>query len=80
MLIACDHPSRQNTNTGRLTPEMMDEAEQPELGDFSLQHLPARGFSLRMEELQLKIRRSQMADSREPAETFIARLREKGLP
>jgi len=24
-LIGCYHPSRQNTNTGKLTPRMMDE-------------------------------------------------------
>ena len=66
--------------TVTVTPEMMDEAEQPELGDFSLVHLPARRFNLRTEELQMKIHRRQTADSREPVEAFITRLRGRGSP
>lgn len=61
-----------------ITPEMMDEAEQPELGDFSLVHLPARGFNLRTEALEMKLHRRQTVDSREPVEAFIARLWGKG--
>ncbi len=63
-----------------ITPEMMDEAEQPELGDFSLQHLPARRFSLRVEAVEMKLHRLLTADSREPLEAFIARLWGKGSP
>jgi hypothetical protein len=38
-----------------ITPEMVEEAEQPESADFALQSLPQRNDSLRLETIRLKL-------------------------
>ena len=54
-----------------ITPEMVDEAEQPELGDSILQRLPARRFSLAREACE----RKTLQTHRMPPAAFVARLK-----
>ena len=43
-----------------ITPEMVEQAEQPELGDYSLQSLPERASTVRLEAAYLKCRRAEL--------------------
>ena len=64
-----------------ITPEMVEEAEQPELANFALQRLPERSHSLRLEAIRLNLMKaglrakhgeseSASAIGRHPAATF----------
>jgi len=53
---------------------MVEQAEQPELGDFRLMSLPPRRFRLRMEALELKTMKNEFQARRESPEVFLRRL------
>jgi len=60
-----------------ITPEMVDEAEQPELGDYNLYSLPPRRTSPRFEAVahkQMKAELRAIHGEPETATDFVARL------
>ena len=64
----------------KVTREMEQQAERPELADPILQALPARRFTLRFEALQMKTLRAQLSSDTESLEAFVTRLWGKGSP
>ena len=55
-----------------ITPEMVEEAEQPELADFALRRLPERSDSLRLERIRLKLIKAGLCAKYGESETFAA--------
>ena len=55
-----------------ITPEMVEEAEQPELADFALLRLPERMHSLRLEAIRLNLMKAGLRAKHGESETFAA--------